>query len=190
MRVNDETREVQERAWIQAVQSGDREAFAHLVRRYAGMVKGVVTHRLGNDPEMVEEVAQEIFVKAFIRLNQFEGRSKFSTWLYAIAVHHCQDVWRKRQAHPVVSWDAMTEEERERAAPLAAEEREHEWLRRRVEAAWPKLAAHHREILTLREIEGQSYEAIAEILGCRLGTVESRLFRARRALRTLVERGG
>ncbi len=168
---------------VRAARAGDSAAFATLVGRYetrlARLVRGMV-------PESdTEDVTQEAFLKAYRKLGNFDGRSSFYTWLYRIAANTAMD-WRKKERHrrhaPLPEGP-----EGEDAVPaagagpeLATTRRE---LARRIDEAIAALPARHHEILVLREIEGLSYEEIAERLGTSRGTVESRLFRARERLR-------
>ena len=174
---NEETR------WIESSVAGDSEAFGCLVTKHQNRLYNSMVHFLRDETE-AEDVVQESFVLAFTRLSKFQGNSSFYTWLYRIAVNTA--ISRKRKKRPRVSVerdlgdggtgiggdgpqpdDRM--EERERANQL--------------HAALDRLSDEHRLILVLREMDGQSYEEISEILETPVGTVRSRLHRARSQLK-------
>ena len=162
---------------IRRSKGGSREAFGQLVSRYQVPVYRVVRGILGN-PSESEDVAQEVFLKAYANLAKFRGESGFFTWLYRIAVN---EALRARKRRTFANADALPEVEAPPPAPLEEEGPTLATL----EKLLRKLSDEFRAIVVLRDIEGLSYTEIAETLEIPIGTVESRLFRARQELRSL-----
>lgn len=171
-----------EREWIVRAGEGDGDAFARLVESHQRMVFRVCLAALG-DPQAADEAAQDVFVRLHDKLGTFRGDSRLGTWLYRVALNICADrrrgsVWRRwlglDAARNHVSPDRpdVDAEQREAAGQLAA--------------ALNRLPRDFREILILRELEEREYAEIAAILGVALGTVESRLHRARRKLKEIM----
>lgn len=163
--------------------AGNRAAFGELVRRYEGRLFNTLVHMVGSREE-AEDVSQEAFVQAFLKLDTFRGRSAFYTWLYRIAFN--VSVSRKRRRRAEVSMDLHRErtgEEPEEAGEGPGERILREEQVQQVRGAIGDLHDEHRAIVVLREIEGCDYETIAEILDVPVGTVRSRLHRARLQLR-------
>ncbi len=169
---------------IDAARHGDEEAFRVLVGRYRDRIYRLA-YGLLRDAGEAEDVAQEVFVKAWTRLSSFRGASAFYTWLYRVAVNAATDhrkKWRRRRGLPLGEGPGGAEaipDEGPRPDRLA-HGRE---LGARLEEAIAGLPEKYRTILVLREYEGLSYGELARILGLRKGTVESRLFRARERLK-------
>jgi RNA polymerase sigma-70 factor (ECF subfamily) len=178
VQTSDETT-VDDQALIGRSKRGDREAFGQLVQRHQVAVYRVVRGILA-DPAESEDVAQEVFVKAFANLARFRGDSGFFTWLYRIAVNEALRV-RKRRSFSKVTTQALPEVESPRAEAPAEEAPTLAQLERLL----GKLSDEHRAIVVLRDIEEMSYQDIAQTLEVPMGTVESRLFRARQELRAL-----
>jgi len=168
---------VQEPELIRRSKGGSREAFGQLVSRYHVPVYRVVRGILGS-PSESEDVAQEVFLKAYANLAKFRGESGFFTWLYRIAVN---EALRARKRRSFANADALPEVE---APPPAPSEEDAPTLAT-LEKLLRKLSDEFRSIVVLRDIEGLSYSDIAETLEIPIGTVESRLFRARQELRVL-----
>ena len=168
---------VQEPELIRRSRGGSREAFGQLVARYQIPVYRVVRGILGS-PSESEDVAQEVFLKAYANLAKFRGESGFFTWLYRIAVN---EALRARKRRTFANADALPEVE---APPPVPSEEDAPTLAT-LEKLLRKLSDEFRSIVVLRDIEGLSYSDIAETLEIPIGTVESRLFRARQELRTL-----
>jgi RNA polymerase sigma-70 factor (ECF subfamily) len=165
---------------------GDREAFAVLVERYQGKIYNLAYRLLGNADD-ASDLTQEAFCRAYAKLSEFRGEAAFGTWLYRIANNLCLDELRRRQRRAVVS---LSDEENRRYLqnvpgenPGAAELCAHRAVLARLHEVIATLPPDQRTVLVLRDIQGLSYEEIAQVMGCSLGTVKSRLNRARRALR-------
>ncbi len=172
---------------IRRVRSGDQEAFAELVTTYRERIHRLV-YGLLRDRDEAEDVTQEVFIKAYYRISSYKGQSAFYTWLYRVAVNAATD-WRKKwwKRKGLSLSESPTGPEGladERARPeRLAHGRE---LGQRLDEALGKLPEKYRTILVLREFEGLSYDEIARVLELPKGTVESRLFRARERLKTLM----
>jgi len=172
---------------VRRVQRGERGAFDLLVLRYQHKVVKLVA-RLLRDPTEAEDVAQEAFVKAYRALGSFRGDSAFYTWLYRIAVNTARNAMASRQRRPLDYEADLSESEQSAVAsrmrhidtPEAAvlSQEIHETVNRAVE----DLPEDLRTAIILREIEGLSYEEIAAAMECPVGTVRSRIFRAREAI--------
>jgi RNA polymerase sigma-70 factor (ECF subfamily) len=169
---------------IQEVLEGDRNAFAHIVRKYEVRVRGLCLTMFANQ-SLAEDAAQEVFIKVYQALSKFRQDSSFSTWLYRIAVNHCKDILRKLARAKSESWDALLEREGEKietlftTPPSSAGETDPSELIAKLLSHLPEKS---RTILILREIQGLSYQEIAETLKCSLDSVKARLKRAREAL--------
>lgn len=165
---------------------GNQEAFAALVERYHGRIYSLAYRLLGN-PEDASELTQETFCRAYVKLGEFRGDASFSTWLYRIANNLCLDQLRRRQRRPAVSLDAESGDgslrEVSAGAPGPAEVCTRRAMLARLEEVIATLPPDQRATLILRDVQGLSYEEIAQVLQCSLGTVKSRLSRARRSLR-------
>jgi RNA polymerase sigma-70 factor (ECF subfamily) len=172
---------------VRRVQRGERGAFDLLVLRYQHKVVKLVA-RLLRDPAEAEDVAQEAFVKAYRAMGSFRGDSAFYTWLYRIAVNTARNTMASRQRRPLAYEAELNESEqsvvesrmRHTDTPEAAvlSDEIHGTVNRAVEA----LPEDLRTAIILREVEGLSYEEIAEAMDCPVGTVRSRIFRAREAI--------
>ena len=175
----------EESALIERVLAGDAEAFEPLVLEHQTNVYRLALRLTGNEADAAD-AAQDAFLKAYTSLAAFRGESRFSVWLYRLTNNVCIDLLRRRRdAVPLQTED---DEGSETELPLPDERWDPEALAQRAEdvravrAAVAALPADCREILTLREIGGLSYEELAASLGLELGTVRSRLNRARKKL--------
>ncbi len=182
--------------WVQRARAGDQDAFAELVRLYQRPIYNLALRMAGN-PEDAEELTQTAFLNAWRGLPRFQEEASFFTWLYRLATNACIDFLRhEKRRYTVLQTVSLDDEERQVATQLpdyrnAPEERAlqrdlHETLTRAIQA----LSLEHREILIQREIDGLSYQEIAELLDLELGTVKSRIARARLALRRILEKEG
>jgi RNA polymerase sigma-70 factor (ECF subfamily) len=174
---------MEDAALVRAAQKGDREAFSALVARHAASIIGLTTRMLGSSADG-EDVAQESFVAAYKALARFQFESKFSTWLYRIAVNKCTDALRARR--PDVSLDAASDESTT-MWEIADEETPH-WALEQAELAWEldrsiqALPHLYRQSFVLRHIEGLGYDEMSEILGVNRDTLKMRVYKARTLL--------
>lgn len=172
---------------VKRVQAGDRYAFDLLVRKYQYRIAALVRRYVRDEAE-AEDVVQESFIRAWRALPQFRGDAQFYTWLYRIAVNTAKNHLTHLGRRPVTEDidDDQASAVREAGAMRDLATPEHEALRGEMErlvlAAVDGLAPELRQALTLREVEGLSYEEIAERMQCPIGTVRSRIFRARDAI--------
>src|SRR5512134_275646 len=177
---------------VERVKRGDSRAFEMLVVKYQRRIERLIG-RMVRDADIVQDIAQETFIRAYRALPKFRGESAFYTWLYRIAVNTAKKTLVEMKRDPVVIESSMSaagedDEETYRAereltdgatpeAVLASKE-----IAQTVNAAIEALSDELRQAITLREIEGASYEEIAELMNCPIGTVRSRIFRAREAI--------
>ncbi len=180
------TRE-QEVQIVQRVLQGDVNAFEKLVLEHE---KGVyaITQRMTGNAEDAADMTQETFIKAYNSLSSFRGDSKFSVWLYRIATNVCLDFLRSRSRKPTMSLSMEDDDGEEVELDIADESQSPERLLERgltrdaVRRGLNALSPEYRQILLLREIQGLSYEEISDVLTLEVGTVKSRIFRARKRL--------
>ena len=188
------TRE-QEATIIKQVLEGDVNAFEGLVKEYEKNVYNLAL-RMTGDPEDAADMAQDAFIKAYNSLGSFRGDSKFSVWLYRIVSNLCLDFLRSRKRRPTVSLSAESDEGEDMEFDIADESQSPETLleqkltREAVRRGLDSLPPEQRQILLLREIQGLSYEEIAQVLELETGTVKSRIFRARKRLSVFLLRDG
>lgn len=174
---------------VERVQRGDKRAFELLVAKYQRRVERLLS-RLIRDPSEIEDVAQEAFIKAYRALPQFRGDSAFYTWLYRIAVNTAKNYLVSQGRRPKPFADTQTDEDGESfdAADVVEDINTPDAVLHSrqvaevVNAAIESLPLDLRTAITLREIEGLSYEEIAQAMDCPIGTVRSRIFRAREAV--------
>jgi RNA polymerase sigma-70 factor (ECF subfamily) len=173
-----------EKQLVRLAKDGSQEAFEKLVTKYQAKVFSMAMSFIRNR-EAADDVAQEVFLKAYLALPKFHGKSEFGTWLYRIAINHVKDVLRKRGRAKEVSLEDVQEipAADENAMERAERERETETRRSLVRRFVEGLPEKYRVILTLRDIQGLAYEDISQVLHLSPGTVDSRLHRARRMLR-------
>ena len=176
-----------DQALVVRVQQGDKKAFDLLVLKYQLRLSKLVSRFLRNQSD-VPDVVQEAFIKAYRALPNFRGESAFYTWLYRIAINtaknHLVAQSRKSPANSIDVQDAENYGASEWLKEYASPEREAlaSELEATIHQAMGGLPADLREAVTLREIEGLSYEDIAAVMDCPIGTVRSRIFRAREAI--------
>mgnify|MGYP006293881089 CR=1 FL=1 len=173
---------------IERAKAGDAAAAGEIVERYQRRIYTLCVRVLG-DADAAEELTQETLIKALTGLEQFDGRASLSTWLHRIATNACYSRLRsdRVRSRNRVSWPESGEPEGPRSVQRAEETLDARQRRRQVTAALDRINPEHRIVLVLRDVQGLEYEQVAEVLGVPVGTVKSRLFRARSALRSAVE---
>ncbi|MHC4490847.1 MAG: RNA polymerase sigma factor [Planctomycetota bacterium] len=177
--------QMDDRELVRRIRDGDAEALRAIVERYQDRIFSLI-YGIVRDRHEVEDVAQEVFLKVYTRIRAFDERSKFYTWLYRVAANAAKDHVKKRSRRPAVALEEDEVVPGTGDSPVghaAAAE-----TRRLVREAIAALPLHYREVLTLRELEGLSYNEIAGVLQISIGTVESRLHRARAKLKRRMER--
>jgi RNA polymerase sigma-70 factor (ECF subfamily) len=177
---------------VAAFQSGDIAAFDLLVRRWDRRIQGVVFRLVGNHEE-ARDLSQEAFLKAYRALGTFKKESRFSSWLYQIAINATRDRLRRRRRRTDVSLDEVEEggePSLRDAGPSALELIESSDLSRAVAAAMASLPEEQREVVILKEYEELTFPEIAEALDVPLSTVKTRLYRGLGQLRVRLERQG
>ena len=163
-------------------QAGDKNAYAKLVERHYEMILAV-SYGVLNQRQEAQDATQEVFIKVFDQIKNFEGKSKFKSWLYRIATNHAIDATRRRKPNETI----------DKAETLATqhispdEEVVQNETKKMIREALNLLSPEHRAILVLREWHNLSYEEIAEALNLEIGTVMSRLFYARKSLGKILE---
>lgn len=181
-------------ALVLRTRAGDRRAFSELVRRHQDAVYGMA-YRLSGDPELARDLAQEAFLRMYRGLASYRGEGKFTTWAYAIVRHLCL-ARLKTRAREATLLDAEDEDGSSRLDQLPAPDGDPAELvltravQEGVQAAMLELALPYRMALTLHYFQELSYEEIAEVLDLPLGTVKTHLYRAKAALRRILERRG
>jgi RNA polymerase sigma-70 factor (ECF subfamily) len=173
-----------DRELVKIARRGDQGAFHTLVDRHGPQLFGLAMSLLGNQAD-AEDVLQETFAGAFRGLRAFREQSSVKTWLTQILVRQAARHYRTERQHTVLRLDGGAEEPAQRPGAQSGENRAD--IRMDMSGAMQALALEHREVIALRELQGMSYDEIAEALGVPRGTVESRLFRARRMLQGLLK---
>lgn len=174
---------------VVASQHGDLQAFEILVVRYQRQIFNLI-YQMTHNADVIEDIGQEVFMAAFKAMNTFQAKSSFFTWLYRIAINHCKN-------YLTASSRAQNAEKRYRKEHVAVElsdddnkNPQHQLLAKefveQIEEAIGALPEEQRMVLTLCEFEGLSYQEIAEILDCPIGTIRSRLSRARTTLQEML----
>src|SRR5437764_5546169 len=174
-----------DRELVRRAQAGGKEAFEELVRRHQHRVFAVAGGILRRR-EDVEDIAQQVFAKAYFSLKRFDQRAAFSTWLYKITVNECWDLLRKKKVRPLLYESDLSEEQARQVLSSAEQGKDQPDIserleaRQRVERLLDGLDERDRLMLILKEVEGFSIEEIADVLNLNANTVKVRLFRARR----------
>ena len=174
----------EDRELVCQAQDGIEAAFEELVRRHQHRVFALVSGILRR-PDDVEDVAQQVFLKAYLGIKRFDQRAAFSTWLYKIAVNECWDYLRKRKVRPLVYEADLSEEQVSRLDGIVSSDRPAEGpnaraeVREILERMLAALPEPDRQLLVLKEVEGFSVQELAGILKLNVNTVKVRLFRAR-----------
>ena len=175
---------------VERAVAGDQKAFELLVIKYQRRIQRLIG-RMVRDVDLVEDIAQETFIRAYRALAQFRGEAQFYTWLYRIAVNTAKKALMDLKRNPTVSENSFKSGEDNETSPLENELISSETpdavlaskeIAEMVNAALGALPEELRQAITLREIEGLSYEEISEAMSCPIGTVRSRIFRARDAI--------
>jgi RNA polymerase sigma-70 factor (ECF subfamily) len=180
---------------VERTVAGDQKAFELLVIKYQRRIQRLIG-RMVRDVDLVEDIAQETFIRAYRALPQFRGEAQFYTWLYRIAINTAKKALMDLKRNPTVSENAYKSEGDDETSPaenelissetpdavLASKE-----IAQIINAAMDALPEELRQAITLREIEGLSYEEIAAAMSCPVGTVRSRIFRAREAISAKVK---
>ncbi len=183
----------EDRELVDSARAGDRSAFNRLIVRHQHRIVALCCRLLGDSAEG-QDAAQEAFVKAYRALGRFKGDARFSTWLHRIAVNTCHNrsrSWWSRLRRRAVRVDHGETREAEQSRPVQLadtrmspdKDLERHRIAAHVQRALATLPVIHRELIVLRDVQGLSYEEIETALGVSLGTVKSRLARAREAMR-------
>ena len=175
---------------VQLSQDGDLEAFDRLVIRYRGRIYAMIMNMIHNDAD-AWDLTQDTFVKAWTALPKFEARANFFTWVYRIC-HNVTYDWLRKRSNKIEKAefdDRIEANSMESSAPTAPRaalspdaNAERSELRQRIDDAIDQLSPEHREVILLKEVEGLSYQEIADTVDCAIGTVMSRLHHARKKL--------
>lgn len=176
-----------DRILVNKCQQGDDEAYRIIIYKYQQVMLNLL-FRLTNDYDASQDLAQEVFIKAFRGIGSFKGNAAFSTWLYRIAINVGINYNRSKRKKAKLfvrrsDWDLENQQEYTRWGETPESLLENMELSNHIEKALGALSEEHRAIIILRDIDGISYEQIAEVFNCPLGTVRSRLSRARQALK-------
>lgn len=175
---------------VERTVAGDQKAFELLVIKYQRRIQRLIG-RMVRDVDLVEDIAQETFIRAYRALAQFRGEAQFYTWLYRIAINTAKKALMDLKRNPTVSENAYKSDDDDETSPVENELTTSETpeavlaskeIAEIINTAMEALPEELRQAITLREIEGLSYEEISETMGCPIGTVRSRIFRAREAI--------
>lgn len=183
-----------EQALIKRCKDGDLKAFEDLISKYETKVFNITFRMLGDYTE-AEDVSQDILIKVFKSIKGFKEQSSFYTWLYRITVNECLDMIKKKKKTAAYSLDAPLETEKEEmkreiedTGESVEDKVERNELRKYLAEAMGTLSNEHKAVIVLRDIQGFSYEEIAEIVKCPPGTVKSRINRARCELKDILSK--
>lgn len=179
---------------VARAQAGDTDAFNELVTRYRTRAYAMIYHMVRNEQD-AWDLAQDGFVKAWKSIGRFRGQSSFFTWFYRILMNVTIDWTRRRQIEGGTEFDdthglrdiapgAVTAPRKELQPAVKLSDKE---IRARIDTAIERLSPEHRQVIVLREIEGLEYQEIADVMGCSIGTVMSRLFYARKKLQSMLK---
>lgn len=180
---------------VERAQAGDQKAYGLLVLKYQRRIQRLIG-RMVRDVDLVEDIAQETFIRAYRALHQFRGDAQFYTWLYRIAVNTAKKALLELKRDPTVSESYLARDEEDETSWQKNEPTTHETpetvlaakeIAAVVNAAMDELPPELKQAVSLREIEGLSYDDIALVMDCPIGTVRSRIFRAREAISAKVK---
>lgn len=179
---------------VSRAQSGDMKSYDTLVLRHRNRIFAMIRNMTHHEADSWD-LTQEVFIKAWNALANFEAKAKFTTWLYRIA-HNVVYDWNRRKKHDPVGElnDEILENDRIDPSAIAIphvggspdDQMAMGELKRKIEVALAKISPEHREIVILKDVQGLAYKEIADVMGCTIGTVMSRLFYARQKLQTLL----
>jgi RNA polymerase sigma-70 factor, ECF subfamily len=192
--VREQLRTLDDAAVVTAFLDGEERAFAELVERYQTRLLNFIYRTIG-DREKAEDLVQEVFIRVYRHLHRFDRTKKFSTWIYTIASNLAKNELRNRSRNPLVLFQTLMKNREADQRPLEWEDNTYRpddlfrkrHLKSQVDAAVDQLPEHHRTVFVLREMEGKTYEEIAEITDTNLGTVKSRLNRARNSFAKIIQ---
>jgi RNA polymerase sigma-70 factor (ECF subfamily) len=171
---------------ITLVHQGEQGAFRVLLERYQERIRNLI-YSIFHEQQVVDDLSQEVFIKAYEALPQFRFQSSFYTWLYRIAVNKSRDELRKRKVRRWFSLQTLLESgDKELGSKIVVEQHDNE-LQELLAAGLKTLPEKYRIAIILKDVDGLSYEEIAEVMECEIGTVKSRLSRARAMLRKVLE---
>lgn len=179
-------------ALVAKIQAGQRQAFSTLISRWQDKVYTQCYRQLG-DADLAQEAAQEIFIKLYKSLGSFQFQAKFSTWLFRIILNHCSNVrdyhFRRRTDfhEPLEGRNPNNPRQLRGISERPEQQLEREEHRELIQMCLNQIPEEQREILILRDIQGLSYDEISETLNLNLGTVKSRVHRARNALQPILK---
>ncbi len=168
---------------VDQICAGDQHAFKMLVNKHQRKVRNLVHLTLGpQQGQWVDDIAQEVFIKVYNNIDQFQKRSQFTTWLYRITINCCKDHLRKQK------FNIFSFREETKVPTMSFQDKiEQSETSAIVRQAIGELPAKFRLPLILKDIEGYDYDEIARMLQCKIGTVKSRLYRARQKLKEILE---
>jgi RNA polymerase sigma-70 factor (ECF subfamily) len=172
-------------ALIMLFQSGEQEVFRYLVERYREKIRNII-FSIFNDADQVDDISQEVFIKVYHALPNFRFESSFYTWIYRITVNKCRDELRKKKVKRFFSFHSFEKTTNTKIENLATTTFDDENLKGVIEESLKKLPEKFRVPIILKDIDGMSYDEIAEVLECEVGTVKSRLSRGRTMLKEIL----
>src|SRR5882757_9028935 len=192
--IREQLKAMDDAAVVTSFLEGEERAFQELVERYQTRLLNFIYRTIG-DREKAEDLVQEVFIRVYRHLHRFDRSKKFSTWAYTIASNLAKNELRNRSRNPLVLFQTIKKHWEADHRPLQFEDAtarpddlyRKRYLKEAVDQCVDQLPTHHRAVFVLRELEGKSYAEIAEITGCNLGTVKSRLNRARNSFAQLIE---
>lgn len=174
---------IDDKSLIGQFKDGDPSAFERIVQIYQDRIYNLCRYLLGN-PQDAEDAAQDVFIKAFRKLNDFRPEASLYTWLYRIGVNTCLD--HKKKLRPEPFKDGYQAEDLPSAEPSPEHRYQAKEIDRAIRSALDQLSKNSRTVIVLKEIEGLSYEEIAEVITLSVGTVKSRISRTREELRRIL----
>jgi RNA polymerase sigma-70 factor (ECF subfamily) len=190
----DEPAQLRDARLIRLARQGSNRAFTELYEWYRPRLLRFITSKIG-DHDLAEDHVNEVFIRVHRHIHRFKPEKKFSTWVYTIAANLAKNELRNRSRNPLVLFQTIKGNWEDEDRPLEFEDARlrpddmyhKRYLRELVEETVAKLSEQHRQVFVLRELEGKQYEDMAEILEISIGTVKSRLHRARRAFAGMIE---